>query len=107
MKKIFKIIIYFIGLWIFSTLAKENIYILIFGIGVILWWGLDQLEKKMKENSMNFLIRIESLESKVQELEVINEYSEKDIEFLKDEIRELNERIYTLENLFKEVNLTI
>ncbi|MDH2620537.1 hypothetical protein QDT42_08225 [Acinetobacter baumannii] len=101
MKKIFKIIIYFIGLWIFSTLAKENIYILIFGIGVILWWGLDQLEKKMKENSMNFLIRIESLESKVQELEVINEYSEKDIEFLKDEIRELNERIYTLEKPFQ------
>lgn len=61
MKKIFKIIIYFIGLWIFATLAKENIYILIFGIGVILWWGLDQLEKKTNENSMNFLIKIESL----------------------------------------------
>ena len=62
MKKIFKIIIYFIGLWIFATLAKENIYILIFGIGVILWWGMDQLEKKTNENSMNFLIRIESCE---------------------------------------------
>lgn len=37
----------------------------------------------------------------MQELEVINEYSEKDIEFLKDEIRELNERIYTLEKSFQ------
>ncbi|WP_375036856.1 hypothetical protein [Acinetobacter sp. RW6] len=101
MKKIFKIIIYFIGLWIFASLAKENIYVLIFGVGVILWWGLDQLEKKTNENSMSFLIRIESLESKVQELEVINEYSEKDIQFLKEEIRELNERIYTLEKPYQ------
>lgn len=101
MKKIFKIIISFIGLWIFASLAKENIYVLIFGVGVILWWGLDQLEKKTNENSMSFLIRIESLESKVQELEVINEYSEKDIQFLKEEIRELNERIYTLEKPYQ------
>ncbi|HFD2140499.1 TPA: hypothetical protein ACF2EA_000211 [Acinetobacter baumannii] len=101
MKKIFKIIIYFIGLWIFASLAKENIYVLIFGVGAVIWWTLDQLEKKMNENFMNFLIRIESLESKVQELEVINEYYEKDIEFLKEEVRELNERIYTLEKPYQ------
>ena len=57
--------------------------------------------QSLLQDTLNFLIRIESLESKVQELEVINEYSEKDIEFLKDEIRELNERIYTLEKPFQ------
>lgn len=101
MKKILKIIIYFIGLWIFASLAKENIYVLIFGIGVILWWCLDQLEKKVNDNSMTFLIRIENLETKMQELEIINEYKEKDIEFLKEEVRELNERIYTLEKPYQ------
>ncbi|MCZ3293833.1 hypothetical protein NYZ61_16320 [Acinetobacter baumannii] len=101
MKNIFKIVIYLIGLWIFASLAKENIYVLIFGVGAIIWWCLNQLEKKVNENSISFLTRIEILESKVQELELVNEYSGKDIEFLKEEVRELNERIHTLEKPYQ------
>ncbi|MDB0280629.1 hypothetical protein CTY88_03955 [Acinetobacter seifertii] len=67
-------------------------------VGVIFWWAAHQYNKKMNENFMNFLIRFEKIEHRVQELEILNELKDKDINDLEDRIRKLEERLFDYEN---------
>ncbi|MEQ1073043.1 MULTISPECIES: hypothetical protein [Acinetobacter] len=47
---------------------------------------------------MNFLVRFEKIEHRVQELEILNELKDKDIIDLEDRIRDLEKRLSHFEN---------
>lgn len=66
--------------------------------GCVVWYLASQHDKKMNENFMNFLIRFEKIEQRVQELEILNELKDKDIIDLEDRIRDLEERLSHFEN---------
>lgn len=66
--------------------------------GAVLWWFAYQHDKKMNENFLNFSIRCDYLEKKVEELEIINEYQERDIKELEENVRDLKERLFKFEN---------
>lgn len=67
-------------------------------VGCIVWYVAHQHDKKMNENFMNFLIRFEKSEYRIQELEILQKSQEKDIEDLRGRIRDLEERIFNYEN---------
>lgn len=69
--------------------------------GCIFLYAAHQHDKKMNENFMNFLIRFEKNEYRIQELEILNESQEKDIEDLRDKIRYLEEKLFKYENPYK------
>lgn len=66
--------------------------------GCVVWYLASQHDKKMNEKFMNFLVRFEKIEHKVQELEILNELKDKDIIDLEDRIRDLEERLSHFEN---------
>ncbi|WP_457970642.1 hypothetical protein [Acinetobacter calcoaceticus] len=70
--------------------------------GCVLWWLAHQHDKKMNENFMNFLIRFENIEQRNQELEIFNDNNEEEIKYLKEKVRELNERVYELEKPYQK-----
>ena len=78
-----------------------NILGLIIG-GFVLWWFAHQHDKKMNENFMNFLLRFERIEQRVQDLEIFNKNNEEEIKYLKERVRELNERVYELEKPYRK-----
>ncbi|MFX9712878.1 hypothetical protein ABTO95_07380 [Acinetobacter baumannii] len=47
---------------------------------------------------MNFLIRFERIEHRVQELEILNESKDRDINDLEDRIQKLEEKLFKYEN---------
>ncbi|MGL2989175.1 hypothetical protein ACSVHR_03055 [Acinetobacter nosocomialis] len=66
--------------------------------GCVVWYLASQHDKKMNDNFMNFLIRFEKIEHRVQELEILNELKDKDINDLEDRIRNLEEKLCKYEN---------
>lgn len=70
--------------------------------GFIFWWTAHQHDKKMNENFMNFLIRIENLEYRSQELELLNDNKDDEILVLKERIIDLNERLFQLEKPYQK-----
>ncbi|MFG0661784.1 hypothetical protein ACF8DZ_11290 [Acinetobacter sp. WSY_1] len=66
--------------------------------GCVVWYLASQHDKKMNENFMNFLVRFEKIEHRVQELEILNELKDKDIIDLEDRIRDLEKRLSHFEN---------
>lgn len=69
--------------------------------GCVLMWFAMRHDKKVNENFVNFLIRIESLEYRSQELELLNESKDDEILDLKEKIRDLNERLFQLEKPYQ------
>lgn len=64
----------------------------------LVWYLASQHDKKMNENFLNFSIRCDYLEKRVEDLEIINEYKERDIKELEENVRDLKERLFKFEN---------
>lgn len=67
-------------------------------IGCIVWYLASQHDKKMNENFLNLSIRCDFLEKRVKDLEIINEYNEREIKDLEENVRDLKERLFKFEN---------
>ncbi len=72
------------------------------GLGILFYFILSNHDKKMNKNFMNFLIRFEAIEHRVQELEILNDSQDNEIQDLKEKIRDLNERLFELEKPYRD-----
>lgn len=68
----------------------------------ILVWSATRYDKKMNENFINFAVRADFLENRVQSLEILNKENEDSILEHKKMIRELSDRIFELEKPYQK-----
>lgn len=70
--------------------------------GALAFYLFYEHDKKMNQNFMNFLIRFDQLDAKVQFLEYENENKDETIKDLYNEINSLEDRIYELEKPYQK-----
>lgn len=70
-------------------------------VGAWLFYLANRHDKKMDENFMNMGTRIHALEERIQSLEYENEDKDKTIEFLQEQIRDLEDRASFLEKPYE------
>lgn len=68
----------------------------------ILVWSATRYDKKMNDNFINFAVRADFLENRVQSLEILNKENEDSILEHKKMIRELSDRIFELEKPYQK-----
>ncbi|MFW2042660.1 hypothetical protein ACG94V_21050 [Acinetobacter sp. ULE_I001] len=68
----------------------------IVGACILMWFAMRH-DKKMNENFLNFSIRVDLLENRIQNLEISNNDKDRTIDDLEKKIRDLNERLFQFE----------
>lgn len=74
-------------------------------VGAWLFYLANRHDKKMNENFINIEIKSHALEERIQHLEYDNQDKDKTIEYLRDDIKDLRERIYELEKPYQRSTL--